>query len=127
MPRVTSLGSLSVPAEHALLVPFGGFAQQIGLIQALDRLPITMKTMDRSPDDKVVELLIHLLAGGVIALKTELQQVTAPYRHRLLRDLVPSFLVVDGDLTGLVVSDQAETYEGADYGSMGELGTVGKG
>lgn len=158
--------------EHALLVPFGRFAHQIGLIPALRRVPIKMKTIDHSPGDKVAELLIHILAGGmhvkdletsphpvirdeavahawgqktfasasgvnallrtvspesVIALKEELQQVTASYRHRLLRDLVPSFLVVDGDLTGLVVSDQAETYEGADYGYMGEVGKVGKG
>jgi hypothetical protein len=161
-----------VLTDHALLVPFGRFAHQIGLIQALDRLPIKMKTIDHSPGDKVAELLVHILAGGmhvkeletsphpmirdeavahawgqaafasasgvnallrtvsgdqVTALKQELHAVLAPYRHRLLRDLVPSFLVVDGDLTGLVVSDQAETYEGADYGYMGEVGKVGKG
>jgi hypothetical protein len=63
----------------------------------------------------------------VTALQEELRQVMAPYRHRLLRKLVPSFLVVDGDLTGLVVSDQAATYEGADYGYMGEVGGVAKG
>lgn len=158
--------------EHALLVPFGRFAHQIGLIAALDRVPITMKTIDHSPGDKLAELFVHLLAGGmhvkeletsphpvvhdqavvhawgqesfasasgvnallravslddVTALKTELQQVLAPYRHRLLRDLVPSFLVVDGDLTGLVVSDQATTYEGADWGYMGETGGPAKG
>jgi hypothetical protein len=158
--------------DHALLVPFGRFAQQIGLLAALNRVPLKMKTIDHSPGDKLAELFVHILAGGmhvkeletsprplihdeavarawrqasfasasgvnallravspesVAALKEELQQVTAPYRHRLLQDLVPSFLVVDGDLTGLVVSDQADTYEGADYGYMGELGKVGKG
>jgi len=161
-----------VMTEHALLVPFGRFAHQLGLITALDRIPLTMKTIDHSPGDKLAELFVHILAGGmhvkdletsphplvqdqavahawgqeafasasgvnallcavspesVTGLKEELGQVTAPYRHRLLRDLLPSFLVVDGDLTGLVVSDQAETYEGADYGYMGELGKVGKG
>ncbi len=158
--------------DHALLVPFGRFAHQIGLIEALNRMPIKMKTIDHSPGDKLAELFVHILAGGmhvkelersphpliqdeavahawgqqafasasgvnallhavsldsVTSLKEELQQVMAPYRHRLLRDLLPSFLVVDGDLTGLVVSDQADTYEGADYGYMGELGKVGKG
>jgi hypothetical protein len=161
-----------VLTEHALLVPFGRFAQQIGLIEALGRVPVRMKTIVHSPGDKLAELVVHILAGGmhvkeletsphpvvqdqavahawgqdafasasgvnallraispddVMALKEELQQVLAPYRHRMLRDLVPSFLVVDGDLTGLVVSDQAETYEGADYGYMGEVGGVGKG
>ncbi|MBV9281963.1 MAG: hypothetical protein JOZ41_17940 [Chloroflexi bacterium] len=158
--------------EHALLVPFGRFAHQIGLIDALDRVPVKMKTLAHSPGDKLAELLVHILAGGmhvkeletsphplirdeavarawgqeafasasgvsallgavsaesVAALKEEVHQVLAPYRRRLLRDLLPSFLVVDGDLTGLVVSDQAETYEGADYGYMGEAGGVAKG
>jgi hypothetical protein len=75
-----------------------------------------------------VNALLHAVSGDrVTALKDELRQVTAPYRRRLLRDLVPSFLVVDGDLTGVVVSDQADTYQGADYGYMGEVGKVGKG
>lgn len=33
-----------VLTEHALLVPFGRFAQQIGLIEALGRVPVRMKT-----------------------------------------------------------------------------------
>ena len=158
--------------EHALLVPFGRFAHQIGLIDALNRVPITMKTIDHSPGDKLAELFIHILAGGmhvkeletnahpliqdqavahawgqeafasasgvsallravspesVAALTEELQEVLVPYRHRLLRELLPSFLVVAGDLTGLVVSDQAETYEGADWGYMGETDGTAKG
>jgi hypothetical protein len=131
-----------------------------------------MKTIEHSPGDKLTELLIHLLAGGmhlkeievsphplvrdpavaqawgqeslasasgvsdllraaspevVTALQQEVRQVLEPYRRRILRDLVPSFLVVDLDLTGLVVSDQATTYEGADYGYMGEAHGVAKG
>jgi hypothetical protein len=158
--------------EHALLVPFGRFAQQIGLVEALDRVPFKMKTIDHRPGDKLTELLVHILAGGmhlkeleasphplirdqavaqawgqqsfasasgvsdllraaspevVTALKQEVRQVLEPYRRRLLRDLVPSMLVVDFDLTGLVVSDQATTYEGADYGYMGEVNGVAKG
>lgn len=64
----------------------------------------------------VSEVLRTVSPESVAALTAELQQVTAPYQHRLLRDLVPSFVVVDVDLTGLVVSDQADTYEGADFG-----------
>jgi hypothetical protein len=63
----------------------------------------------------------------VTALKEELQDVLAPHRHRLLRELLPSFLVVDGGPTGLVVSDQAETYEGADYGYRDEVGKSARG
>lgn len=50
-----------------------------------------------------------------------------PYRRRILRELSPAWLVVDMDLTGLVVSDQATTYEGADYGYMGEISRLGRG
>jgi hypothetical protein len=75
----------------------------------------------------VSDLLRAASPAVVAALKGELRQVLEPYRRRLLRDLVPSMLVVDFDLTGLVVSDQATTYEGADYGYMGEVNGVAKG
>ena len=51
--------------------------------------------------------------------------MTDPYLRRLLRDLSSSFLVVDFHLTGLVVSDQDDTYEGADYGSMRQVQRCG--
>ena len=63
----------------------------------------------------------------VAAVKQELQAVLAPYRQRVLRTVSSSWIVVDLDLMGLVVSDQATTYEGADYGYMGEVGKLGKG
>jgi hypothetical protein len=64
---------------------------------------------------------------SVAALTGELDAVIAPYRRRVLRAVALSSVVVDLDLTGLVVSDQATTYEGADFGYMGELGKAGKG
>src|SRR3990170_608639 len=158
--------------EHGLLVPFGRFAAQIGLIDRLNQVLFAMKTVDHSPGEKLTELLVHILAGGmhvteletsphplvhdtavaqawgqdsfasasgvsdllraaspdtVRTLKEAIQQVLAPYRRRILRDLTAAFLTVDFDLTGLVVSDQAKTYEGADFGYMGEVGGVGRG
>jgi len=158
--------------DHALLVPLGQFAAQIGLLPALERVPFPMKTIAHSPGEKLAELAAHILSGGmhvheleasphplvqdgtvaqawgqqcfasasgvsellraasaesVTVLKAEVRQVMAPYRQRLLRDLSPAWLVVDCDLTGLVVSDQAMTYEGADFGYMGEVGGVAKG
>jgi hypothetical protein len=154
------------------LVPLGHFAAQIGLLDAFQRVPFPVKTVDHSPDDKLAELLAHILAGGmhvqelatsahplvddravaaawgqaafasasgvnallraatdasVAALQAELGRVSEPYRRRVLRDLAPSWLVVDFDLTGLVVSDQATTYEGAAYGYMGEVDGPAKG
>ncbi|HEX2185968.1 MAG TPA: transposase [Chloroflexota bacterium] len=158
--------------EHGLLVPLGTWAQQIGLVTALGRVPFKMKTVDHGPGDKLAELLVHILAGGmhlkeletaphplvydhpvarawgqaafasasgvsallraateesVAGLKREVRQVLAPYRRRVLRDLSPAWLVVDVDLTGLVVSDQATTYEGADFGYMGAVDGPAKG
>lgn len=155
----------SVVTDHALLIAYAHFAEQIGLISAVEHVPFPMKTVIHSPADKVFELLSHILAGGmhinelaksahplvqdqavaqawgqtsfasasgvsellqsasgdaVEALKSALGQVIEPYRRRLLRVLSPSWLVVDFDLTGLVVSDQATTYEGADFGHLGE-------
>ncbi len=63
----------------------------------------------------------------VAAVTKELQAVLAPYRQRILRGITSSWIVVDLDLMGLVVSDQATTYEDADYGYMGETGKLGKG
>lgn len=167
-----SQGQPLVETEHGLLVAYGRFAQQSGLIEALERLPFRMKTVEHSPADKAAELLAHILRGGmhvielsksahalvsdqavaeawgqesfasasgvsallrtvsedtVLALKSSLRAVLEPYRRRVLRDLSPVYLVVDLDLTGLVVSDQATSYEGAEFGYMGELGGVGKG
>ena len=158
--------------EHGLLVPFGSLAKAIGLLEALGRVPFKMKTLDHSPGDKLVELLVHILAGGmhlkeletaphplihdqvvaaawgqdtfasasgvsallraateqsVAGLKQEVRQVLAPWRQRVLRDLTPAWLVVDCDLTGLVVSDQATSYEGADFGYMGAVDGPAKG
>jgi Transposase DDE domain len=65
--------------------------------------------------------------ASVAGLKEQVAALLAPFRRRALRDLSLSWLVVDFDLTGLVVSDQATTYEGAGYGYMGEVGRVAKG
>jgi hypothetical protein len=161
-----------VETEHALLIAYGRFAQQVGLLQALEQVPFKMKTVEHTPEDKTAELLAHILAGSmhvnelatsahplvkdqmvarawdqqtfasasgvsdllrsvsqdtVEALKLQLRQVLDPFRRRLLRELSPSYIVVDLDLTGLVVSDQATTYEGADFGYMGEVDGLGRG
>ncbi len=159
--------------EHALLVAYARFAGQIGLLSAIEQVPFEMKTITHSPADKVIELLSHILTGGmhinelvkgahpltkdhavahawgqrsfasasgvsqllhsvsletVTALKGALDEVIEPYRRRMLRALSPSSLVVDFDLTGYMVSDQATTYEGADFGHLGRgAGAVARG
>lgn len=162
---VAHQGQSLATTEHALLIAYARFSEQIGLIKAVEQVPFEMKTVIHSPVDKVIELLSHILAGGmhineltksahplvqdqavaqawgqqsfasasgvsqflhsvsvetVDAFKSALGQVTEPYRRRMLRALSPGCLVVDFDLTGLVVSDQATTYEGADFGHVGQ-------
>src|SRR5438128_1960523 len=53
--------------DHALLVPLGHFAAGIGLLAALERVPIKMKTIDHRPGEKLAELEAHILAGGMPA------------------------------------------------------------
>ncbi|HVC32490.1 MAG TPA: hypothetical protein VNL16_03165 [Chloroflexota bacterium] len=48
----------------------------------------------------------------VVALKTGLNDVLTPHRQRVLRQVTSPWIVVDLDLMGLVVSDQASTYDG---------------
>jgi hypothetical protein len=48
--------------DHALLVTYGRFAQQIGLIRAVKQVAFKMKTVIHSPADKLLELLNHIRA-----------------------------------------------------------------
>ena len=47
--------------EHALLIAYARFAEQIGLISAIEQVPFGMKTVRHSPAAKVIELLSHIL------------------------------------------------------------------
>jgi hypothetical protein len=48
---------------HALLVAWGQFAQSIGLINQLQAIPVHQKTVDHSPQGKIIEFLVAILAG----------------------------------------------------------------
>ncbi|MGH2409446.1 MAG: hypothetical protein ACRDGS_03650, partial [Chloroflexota bacterium] len=62
---VTDGNQTVVETEHALLVADGRFARQIGLPDALEQVAFKMKRIEHSPQDKTVELLAHVLAGGM--------------------------------------------------------------
>lgn len=49
--------------EHGLLIAFGQFAQQHGLVRRLMQVPIDQKTRTFTPQTKLLELLIGTLAG----------------------------------------------------------------
>ncbi|MBI4672314.1 MAG: hypothetical protein HY741_11700, partial [Chloroflexi bacterium] len=49
--------------EHGLLVAFGEFLQQHGLIQKLMQVPIAQKTITFAPQTKLIEFLAGILSG----------------------------------------------------------------
>jgi hypothetical protein len=49
--------------QHAMLVVWGLYAQQIGLVQALERVKFKQKTRIHRPQTKVLEFLVAILAG----------------------------------------------------------------
>ncbi len=61
------LGALAAADEpvtdHALLVLLGQFAQHLGLLQLLEAIPIAQKEVRHSPQSKLVEFLLAVLAG----------------------------------------------------------------
>jgi hypothetical protein len=48
---------------HAMLVPWGLFARRIGLVQALEQVPISQRTRTHSPQSKLLEFLVAHLSG----------------------------------------------------------------
>jgi len=49
--------------DHAMLIVWGQFARQFGLISALMEVPLAQKTVQRAPQTKLVQLLVATLAG----------------------------------------------------------------
>lgn len=49
--------------QHALLIPWGRFAQEIGLVAALEAVKLRQKTYEHTPQGKVLEFFVAILAG----------------------------------------------------------------
>ena len=49
--------------SHALLIPWGIFAQRIGLVAALEQIVIPQRKRDHTPQTKLIEFLVAILAG----------------------------------------------------------------
>jgi hypothetical protein len=49
--------------DHALLVVLGQFAQHLGLIPLLEAVPLAQKTVNHTPQTKLIEFLVGILAG----------------------------------------------------------------
>lgn len=48
---------------HAMLVPWGLYARQIGLVQGLEEVPIAQRKRDYAPQTKLIEFLVAILSG----------------------------------------------------------------
>lgn len=53
-------GSLT---QHAMLVAWGLYAQEIGMVERLSQVNLHQKTYEHSPQSKVLEFLVAMLAG----------------------------------------------------------------
>jgi hypothetical protein len=67
------------PTQHAMLIVWGQFAQEIGLLDQLAAVPIPQKTVQHTPAAKLVTLFLGLLSG--IEHLTDLTQAPAPLYH----------------------------------------------
>jgi hypothetical protein len=59
----TSADTDAAVTDHALLVVLGQFAQHLGLISLLEAVPIAQKKVDHTPQTKLIEFLVGILAG----------------------------------------------------------------
>jgi hypothetical protein len=48
---------------HAMLVPWGLFAQSIGLVDELAKVPIPQRTQEHAPQSKLLEFFVAILGG----------------------------------------------------------------
>jgi len=50
--------------QHALLVPWGYFAREIGLLSGLEAIQLCQKVYEHRPQAKVIEFLVAILSGA---------------------------------------------------------------
>ena len=50
--------------QHALLVPWGHFAREIGLLSGLEAIKLSQKVYEHTPQAKVIEFLVAILSGA---------------------------------------------------------------
>ena len=50
--------------QHALLVPWGSFAREIGLISGIESVHLSQKSYEHAPQEKVIEFLMAILSGA---------------------------------------------------------------
>lgn len=61
--RLSGIGPDLQYTDHAMLVAWGHFARQFGLVEALMNVPLPQKTVEHAPQTKLLQLLVATLAG----------------------------------------------------------------
>ncbi len=54
---------LDATTDHALLVLLGQYARHLGLIEQLEAVPLDQRTRDHTPQTKLIQFLVGVLAG----------------------------------------------------------------
>ncbi len=49
--------------QHALLIPWGHFAREIGLLSGIEAIKLSQKVYEHTPQTKVIEFLVAILSG----------------------------------------------------------------
>jgi hypothetical protein len=63
LPSENQSAPMATLTSHAMLVPWGIFAQCIGLVEALGSVPIPQRRREYTPQTKLVEFLVSIFAG----------------------------------------------------------------
>jgi len=50
--------------QHALLVPWGQFGQEIGLVSGIEAVKLNQKVYEHTPQAKELEFLVAILSGA---------------------------------------------------------------
>ena len=50
--------------QHALMIPWGHFAREIGLISGIEAVKLNQKVYEHTPQAKVIEFLVAILSGA---------------------------------------------------------------
>jgi len=79
-----------------MLVPWGLFAQRIGLVEALEGVSISQPTRDHTPQTKLIELLVSVLMGcahlkDISHGPHPFVRLAAAWLHETCPDAPPSF------------------------------------
>jgi len=105
--------AVDASTDHALLVVLGEYARQLGLIGRLQAVPIDQRQGDYSPQSKLIEFLVAILAG--LEHLEDLNQASAP----LVKDQA---VIASWGQTGFAhYSGVSRTLDAADDDTLGEV------